>query len=118
MIILLCEIINNNNKSEIFWIFNIKEIEIIELEENSIFDEYYDEFANIYDITCLNKSLSTIIPNPPLLDGKSLFKVTAYDALQKLQSLLERFLRECCVRKDVFSNKYFKEFLNLEKETP
>ncbi len=70
------------------------------------------------DITRLQESLSTIIPNPPLLDGKSLFKVTAYDALQKRQSLLERFLRECCVRKDVFSNKFFKEFLNLEEESP
>ena len=70
------------------------------------------------DITRLQESLSTIIPNPPSLDGKSLFKVTAYDALQKRQSLLERFLRECCVRKDVFSNKYFKEFLNLEEQSP
>ena len=66
------------------------------------------------DFTRFQENLNTIIPNPPLLDGKSLFKVTAYDALQKRQLILERFLRECCVRKDIFSNRYFKEFINLE----
>ena len=70
------------------------------------------------DFTRFQENLNTIIPNPPLLDGKSLFKVTAYDALQKRQLILERFLRECCVRKDIFSNRYFKEFINLEENSP
>ena len=53
----ICEIFNNNKKSEIFGIFNIKEIEnsIMYLEENSYFDDYYDEFANIYNILYLNQ---------------------------------------------------------------
>ena len=51
----VCEIFNDNNQSEIFGIFNIKEIEIRELEQNSIFDEYYDEFANIYNCFYLNQ---------------------------------------------------------------
>ena len=51
----VCEIFNDNNKSEIFGIFNINEIEIKELEQNSIFDEYYDEFANVYNYFYLNQ---------------------------------------------------------------
>jgi len=37
------------NKLKIFGIFNIEEIKIQQIKSNDIFDDYYDEFGNIYN---------------------------------------------------------------------
>ena len=44
----MCYLINEN-KFEIFGIFNIEEIKLPEIKSNDIFNDYYDEFGNIYD---------------------------------------------------------------------
>ena len=59
-----------------------------------------------------------IVPNVPLIPGKSMFKVTAYDALTKRRLQLESFIRDCTNRKDIISNDYFKVFLELDKHSP
>ena len=42
--------------------------------------------------------------------GKSVFKVTSYDALTKKRLTLESFLKECTERKDIISNTNFNSF--------
>ena len=70
------------------------------------------------DFTQLEKNLLRLIPNTPSIEGKSIFKVTSYDGLTKRRFYLEQFLKECCTRKDILSNEYFKEFLDLERHSP
>lgn len=70
------------------------------------------------DFTQLEKNLLRLIPNTPCIEGKSIFKVTSYDGLTKRRFYLEQFLKECCTRKDILSNEYFKEFLDLERHSP
>ena len=66
----------------------------------------------------LEQNLLRIIPDVPSIEGKSLFKVTAFDALSRRKIYLEEFLKECVTRKDIISNLYFIEFLELEKYAP
>ena len=75
-------------------------------------EKEYEEFVEF------QKEIASILPDPPLIEGQSLFKVTAFDALQKRQKLLEKFLQKCCVRKDIMSNDYFKQFMDLENQSP
>lgn len=72
----------------------------------------YSEFEMLY------KTLVKIVPNVPSIPGKSLFKVTAYDALTKRRLALESFIKCCTERKDICSNDTFKSFLELEKHSP
>ena len=44
----ICYLINNN-EVKIFGIFNLEDIKIPLINSNSIFDDYYDDFGNIYD---------------------------------------------------------------------
>ena len=59
-----------------------------------------------------------IVPNVPIIPGKTLFKVTAFDALTKRRLALEQFIKSCTERKDICSNETFKTFLELEKHSP
>ena len=70
------------------------------------------------DFEFLHNSLLQVISDPPQLSGKSLFKVTSFDGLTQRQYLLQEFLHECCLRKDIISTDAFKEFLDLEKQAP
>jgi len=70
------------------------------------------------DFEFLHNSLLQVISDPPQLSGKSLFKVTSLDGLTQRQYLLQEFLHECCLRKDIISTDAFKEFLDLEKQAP
>ena len=84
----------------------------------------YSEFE------ALHKNLSQLIPNVPTIPGKSLFKLTSKEALEKrknhLESFLlekrknhlEAFLHECVNRKDIMASEYLKAFLELEKHSP
>ena len=72
----------------------------------------YNEFKN------LHASLSKIFVNLPPIPGISFFKITSEDQLNKRKDDLEKFLRECVQRKDVFLNSEFKQFLELEKNAP
>ena len=70
------------------------------------------------DFVALQKDLSKLTNNVPELEGKSFFKVSAFDSLQKRKKYLEEFLIACLSRKDIMSNEYFKEFLDLETHCP
>ena len=72
----------------------------------------YNEFKNLHD------SLSKIFVNIPPIPGTSIFKITSEDQLIKRKNDLEKFLRECVQRKDVFLNGEFRQFLELEKNAP
>ena len=75
-------------------------------------EKRYSEFEALYRV------LLKLLPNVPNIPGKSLFKVSSFDALSKRQFELEQFLKECVVRKDILSNTQFKEFLEIEKHSP
>jgi hypothetical protein len=66
----------------------------------------------------LHKVLSKLIPNCPIIPGKSFFKVSSYDALNKRKSELEKFLKDCVLRKDVVNCEAFREFIEMDKNSP
>ena len=72
----------------------------------------YSEFET------LHKNLLQLIPNVPTIPGKSFFKLTSKDALEKRRIHLENFLHECVNRKDIMASEYIKNFLELEKHSP
>ena len=72
----------------------------------------YNEFKT------LHASLSKIYVNLPNIPGISFFKITSEDQLNKRKTDLEKFLRECVQRKDIFLNAEFRQFLELEKNAP
>ena len=72
----------------------------------------YSEFEALY------KNLCQLIPNVPTIPGKSFFKLTSKDALEKRKNHLETFLHGCVNRKDIMASEYFKVFLELEKHSP
>ena len=67
----------------------------------------YNEFKDLH--TILNK----LYPNCPSVPGKSFFKVTALDELNKRKDLLENFLKECITRKDIMNNELFRTFIEV-----
>ena len=75
-------------------------------------EKLYSDFEN------LQNALSQVISDPPELSGKSLFKVTSFNGLTERQYLLQEYLHECCLRKDIISTDAFKEFLDLDKQAP
>ncbi len=75
-------------------------------------DKRYSEFESLY------KSLQEIFSQVPQTPGKTLFKVSSIEAIKKRQKDLEKFLKECINRKDIFSTKELKNFLDLEIHCP
>ena len=72
----------------------------------------YNEFKT------LHASLSKIYINLPPIPGTTFFKVTSTEQLNKRKSDLERFLKECVRRRDIFLNPDFRQFLSLETYAP
>jgi hypothetical protein len=70
------------------------------------------------DFEWLHKILSKLIPICPSIPGKSFFKVSSYDALNKRKSQLEQFLKECVCRKDVLNCEAFREFIEIDRHSP
>jgi WD40 repeat protein len=54
----------------------------------------------------------------PTIPGKSFFKLTSKDSLEKRRAHLEKFLIECVNRKDIMASEYIKNFLELDKHSP
>ena len=83
------------------------------ITQNSwILERRYNEFK------ALHTSLSKLFVNIPPIPGTSFFKITSEEQLNKRKNELEKFLRECVQRKDVFLNTEFRQFLELEKNAP
>lgn len=59
--------------------------------------------------TILNK----LYPSCPSIPGKSFFKVTALDELNKRKQQLESFLKESVMRKDIMQNEDFRSFIEV-----
>ena len=62
--------------------------------------------------------MQEIFSQVPQTPGKTLFKVSSIEAIKKRQKDLEKFLKECINRKDIFSTKELKNFLDLETHCP
>ena len=70
------------------------------------------------DFEALYKNLCKLITNVPTIPGKSFFKLTSKDSLEKRRAHLEKFLIECVNRKDIMASEYIKNFLELDKHSP
>ena len=81
-------------------------------QKSWILQKRYNEFKT------LHASLSKIYLNLPPIPGITLFKVTSTEQLNKRKIDLEKFLRDCVQRKDIFLNQEFRQFLELEKNAP
>ena len=77
-----------------------------------VLSKRYSEFEALY------KNLSKLITNVPTIPGKSFFKITSKDSLEKRRSHLEKFLHECVNRKDIMASEHIKNFLELDKHSP
>ena len=77
-----------------------------------VLSKRYSEFEVLY------KNLSKLITNVPTIPGKSFFKLTSKDSLEKRRSHLEKFLHECVNRKDIMASEHIKNFLELDKHSP
>ena len=70
----------------------------------------------ILSSTLFNDSLYKLISNFPSIPGKSFFKVSSAEALNKRRLELEQFLIKCAARKDIFMNQLFKDFIEIDKQ--
>lgn len=77
-----------------------------------VIQKRYNEFKNIHG------SLTKKFVNLPPIPGTTFFKITSQEQLNKRKVALEKFLRECVQRKDVFLNSEFRQFLELEQNAP
>ena len=75
-------------------------------------EKRYNEFSD------LREKLAKLLPNVPLLPGKTMFKVTSYDGLNKRKQQLEVYLRECVARKDIMTSEAFKDFIEMDSHSP
>ncbi len=75
-------------------------------------EKRYSEFDDLF------KAMSKLLPNVPQLPGKSFFKITSYDGLNKRKNQLEQFLKDCVSRKDIVNNESFRDFIEIDKHSP
>ena len=73
-------------------------------------DKRFNDFQTFHD------SLYKLISNFPSIPGKSFFKVSSAEALNKRRLELEQFLIKCAARKDIFMNQLFKDFIEIDKQ--
>lgn len=66
----------------------------------------------------LKEALSKLLSGVPSLPGKSFFKLSSYDGLNKRKIALEGFLKECVARKDIMTSEAFREFIEIDKHSP
>ena len=100
-----------NNKNETFY-----SIHILNLYTNKSWDleKRYQDFQD------LKSQLSKTIPKvPDITKGFTLFKSSnSYDTLKQRQYDIQEFLSDCLSRKDIISNDYFMEFLEINTQFP
>ena len=77
-----------------------------------IIERRYNEFLN------LQKKLVSNFPDVPKIPGKTFFRVSDFASIKKRKDGLQYFLKTCINRKDIFASEDFKNFLELEKNSP
>ena len=77
-----------------------------------IIERRYNEFLN------LQKKLVSNFPDVPKIPGKTFFRVSDFASIKKRKDGLQYFLKTCINRKDIFASENFKNFLELEKNSP
>ena len=75
-------------------------------------EKRFSEFDDLY------KSISRLVPNCPTIPGKTVFKVSSYEALTKRKNQLEQFLKDCANRKDILNCEAFRSFIEMDKNSP
>jgi hypothetical protein len=66
----------------------------------------------------LHKQISRLVPNCPQLPGKTMFKVTSYEAINKRKNQLDQFIKECVIRKDILNCEAFRTFIEIDQHSP
>lgn len=98
-----------NQKRETFYKINCKSLYT---NKKWSMEKLYQDFEN------LNTLLHEVVSEPPVFGAKSIFKVTSFNALTQRQMILQDYLQDCCVRKDIVSTEAFRVFLDLDKQAP
>ncbi|MCQ2816931.1 MAG: hypothetical protein MJ252_06675 [archaeon] len=75
-------------------------------------EKRYNDFEKLFKD--LEKSFNDI----PSIPKKTMFKISSYDELLKRRAVLQSFLNTCIERKDIFYSDTFKEFLEINKNSP
>lgn len=75
-------------------------------------EKRYSEFSDLYE------KLAKLLPNVPKMPGKTIFKIKALNDLNKRKNDLEAFLKESLARKDILNSEAFREFIEIEKNSP
>ena len=77
-----------------------------------VIERRYNDFLN------LQKKLALNFPDVPKIPGKTFFRVSDFASIKKRKDGLQYFLKTCINRKDIFASDNFKNFLELEKNSP
>jgi len=77
-----------------------------------ILEKRYSEFFDLYN------KLVKLVNNCPVPPSKSFFKMKSYDELTKRKNQLDQFLKQCVLRKDIVTSDIFREFIEIEKNSP
>lgn len=59
-----------------------------------------------------------LVNNCPVPPSKSFFKMKSYDELNKRKQQLDQFLKQCVLRKDIVTSDSFRQFIEIEKNSP
>jgi hypothetical protein len=81
-------------------------------KQNWSIEKRFSEFDDLF------KLIARLVPNCPSLPGKTMFRVSSYEAINKRKSQLDQFVRECASRKDILNCETFRSFIEIDKHSP
>lgn len=70
------------------------------------------------DFKTMRDNMLKLIPSMPDFPGTTFFKVSSAEALNKRKDELQKFLRECVLRKEILLQVEFRDFLDLNANAP
>ncbi len=71
----------------------------------------YNDFKDVH------AAITKLYPSCPSIPGKSFFKVSGLEELNKRKNHLEQFLKDCLFRKDIMNNEDFRSFIEVSRHT-
>jgi len=87
----------------------------IELESNPDGDTSWKVERRFNEFYSLNTELSKHFGSLPSIPGKTLFPLTSHDVLTMRREALQKYLKALVKRRDVYSNREFNSFLELDQ---
>ena len=75
-------------------------------------EKRYSEFYDLYN------ALVKLVNNCPAPPSKSFFKMKSLEELNKRKQQLDDFIKQCGLRKDITTSELFRQFIEIEKNSP